>query len=1048
MTDVILTHKNELKEAFEEILDKRESKNSSRVDEKDDKKSDSIWSKFTGKKDDKPSDTIVAEALKEPLKNDKTIIDEIKENNHLLKKIDKKLKKLLSGKVKGHDPRLSFDNNIGGGKSSGSLFKTVKGLGKADQTIKPTAGGGLGLLDLAEGAAAWKGAKSLFQKAPKVAPKVPNVKPDSWSKVASAESTVSKLAPAEGVISKAAPAAIEDAGMMSKGLGTAGKIAGKVAVPLTGLVAGYDKYSQIKDDKNLNGGQKTAQVVATGGGAMAGAAGGAMAGAALGSVVPIVGTAIGGILGGIAGAYLGQKGGEAVGNVASDALADDPKKVLGKTPEGKAILGVQTSLNRVERKVNTLIAKKAIDFKGTYSGKDPKKLGDTEKTETPADVAPKKEEEGKGFFGTISSGIQSFAHSAATVGKDAWDAAKKLGGQGIDKLSSYFESGNKGAGAISSGRGDHGGASYGTHQFASANGSLQGYLQNSKYGKEFNGLAPGSAEFNSKWKDIADKDPKGFEADQAQYTTAKYFVPQQKKLADAGLDVSKRSKALQSAVYSASVQFGGNSDIILNALKAQNIDPKSAKDEDIINAIYQYKMDNNSTLFKSSSTAVQQGTLNRAATEKQTVLNTLQEERKNPNSGAQTPAQASKPSVAKKPGTVGSNRPKMTMGTNSSPSTPGMNRGSGRGQGTSIFSGISSGLSSFFKPMVPGFMAGVDRTTSALGAGYDAIKSFVGNALKPADPSVNISGVQPAVLGNLNAMASDYAKRTGQPLQINSGYRASAKQAALYQADLAKNGGQPSGKVAPPGSSLHNYGMAVDVNSTAGNYLQQSGMLDAYGFTRPMPGEPWHLEPKGINRTNVKNNPAGEAAKVQQNAKPAVAIKDVKPPQSGGNDVSKRKTESAGPPDKGFQALVAKKKPQTATASVASSSGGSPKTPAPVVAKPSGLAGNVVKPTGTPGVTPVVVDNTPTDASASAPSSSGSLANVCNATPLAVTPSADIKVSSQNDKLDSTADKPQAPVVINNTNNTSSQGENKGSSEFGMSQVAGPNPYTIALMTF
>jgi hypothetical protein len=1025
MTDIILTEKNELKEVIQKILDKHEGKNSSRVDEKEDKEHVSIWSKITGKKDKKPSNNIVAEALKEPIKNDKTIIKEIKENNILLKKIDIKLKKLLNGKIKGHDPRLDFGKDGTGGKSAGSLIKAVSSVGKADQTIKDNSDDDdFGLSDMLEAGSALKGAKSLFKKAPKVNP-----------------STIAESASTESIVSKAAAPVAEDAGMMSKGLGTAGKLAGRVAVPLTGLVAGYDKYSQVKDDKTLNGSQKTAQVVATGGGAMAGAATGAMAGAALGSVVPIVGTAIGGVLGGIAGAYLGQKGGEAVGNVASDALADDPKKTLEKTPEGAALLGMQTSLNRIESQVNKLVGKKSINFD---AGKDNKKLNDLTKKTTPVDVTTKKDDDGKGFFGSISSGIQSFAHSAVNVGKDAWDAAKKLGGQGIDKLSGYFESGDKGPGTISSGRGDNGGASYGTHQFSSKNGSLQGYLQNSKYGKEFNGLAPGSAEFNSKWKDIADKDPKGFDADQAQYTTAKYYVPQQKKLSDSGFDLSKRSKALQSAVYSASVQFGGNTDIVLNALKSQNIDPKTAKDEDIINAIYQYKMDNNSTLFKNSSPAVQQGTYNRAATEKQTVLNSLQDERANPNKNAQTPAQASKPA------TVGSNRPKMTMGTRSS--TPVPKRGSGGGQGSSMFSSIGSSISSFFKPMASGFSAGVDRTTTALGAGYDAVKSFVGNALKPADNSVDISGVQPAVLGNLNAMAADYAKRTGQPLQINSGYRASGKQAKLYQADLAANGGQPSGKVAPPGSSLHNYGMAVDINSTAGNYLQQSGMLDAYGFTRPMPGEPWHLEPKGIIRTNVKNNPAGEAAKVQQISKPATPIKNVKPPQSGGNDVSKRKTESDAPPDKSFQALVAKKKPQasTSTASASSGSHGSPAAPTPVVVKPSGLAGgDIVKPTGTPGVTPVVVDNTPTDASTDTSSTNNSsVANVCTAGNISTAPTPDIKVSSQNDKMDTTASKSQAPVVINNSNNTTGKDSNKGSPEFGMSQVAGPNPYTVALMTF
>lgn len=43
------------------------------------------------------------------------------------------------------------------------------------------------------------------------------------------------------------------------------------------------------------------------------------------------------------------------------------------------------------------------------------------------------------------------------------------------------------------------------------------------------------------------------------------------------------------------------------------------------------------------------------------------------------------------------------------------------------------------------------------------------------------------------------------------GYRSFEEQAALYAADLKRHGGKPSGKVAKPGSSRHNFGDASDI---------------------------------------------------------------------------------------------------------------------------------------------------------------------------------------------------------------------------------------------
>jgi hypothetical protein len=99
--------------------------------------------------------------------------------------------------------------------------------------------------------------------------------------------------------------------------------------PLAGIIAGVMKYSEVKDDETLTDGQKTAQVVSTGGGAAAGAIAGGTAGAALGSFVPFIGTAIGGLIGAAVGGYLGSEGGEVIGEAISDNM-DGPEELAAQ----------------------------------------------------------------------------------------------------------------------------------------------------------------------------------------------------------------------------------------------------------------------------------------------------------------------------------------------------------------------------------------------------------------------------------------------------------------------------------------------------------------------------------------------------------------------------------------------------------------------------------------------------------------------------------------------------------------------------------------------
>ena len=117
----------------------------------------------------------------------------------------------------------------------------------------------------------------------------------------------------------------------------------------------------------------------------------------------------------------------------------------------------------------------------------------------------------------------------------------------------------------------------------------------------------------------------------------------------------------------------------------------------------------------------------------------------------------------------------------------------------------------------------------------------------------NIANMNPDFMKLFNGMVEEYGQKTGKTVQVNSGWRSMAAQAELY-ARL------PNGKAARPGSSLHEFGLAMDINSADLDAMDKMGLLRKYGFTRPVAKEPWHLEPIGINSPEllaaVKKDPS------------------------------------------------------------------------------------------------------------------------------------------------------------------------------------------------
>lgn len=155
---------------------------------------------------------------------------------------------------------------------------------------------------------------------------------------------------------------------------------------------------------------------------------------------------------------------------------------------------------------------------------------------------------------------------------------------------------------------------------------------------------------------------------------------------------------------------------------------------------------------------------------------------------------------------------------------------------------------------------GISRDSAALGsAAGSAVKSglvSVGTKLSDvmgkyvtSSKNADVNGLVPSLQTNVSNMAKDYYEQTGKKLNINSGNRSNEEQSRLYKT-------LPKGMAAPPGSSLHNFGLALDVPTAQANELAKLGLLDKYGLSRPLMNakvpEPWHLQPKGISLAAAK----------------------------------------------------------------------------------------------------------------------------------------------------------------------------------------------------
>lgn len=393
-------------------------------------------------------------------------------------------------------------------------------------------------------------------------------------------------------------------------------------IPIVGSVLGNglqyaNNISHINSDTEMTDAEKEQAKKQAAGSAVGGATGGSIGavaggwiGGILGSVVPVAGTAAGAALGATIGGILGDYFGSSVGEYVSTKITDESDKMLADGEKDR---------------------KEKMEEYNKTTDENENKAKFPSPTATPFGFGAL----GMGMMGMGMGGGQYQGPLRAQPAKrydskQVTDIANKaIAEGGLGSVSEQFESGGRGVGTVSTGRGDYGGVSYGKHQLATNNGSMMNFL-NSPEGKpfleRFGGLAPGTSQFNSVYKDVANTQGEAFDKAQSDYITRTHYAPLVAKTQnDVGVDLTKRGAGVKELLYSTAVQYGAGTSVISNALQGKDVNGMS--DDDLIKTIQDYKAATTGKYFKSSDAQTQQSVAMRAQNEKDVLLKVAEADR-------------------------------------------------------------------------------------------------------------------------------------------------------------------------------------------------------------------------------------------------------------------------------------------------------------------------------------------------------------------------------------------------------------------------------------
>jgi hypothetical protein len=133
----------------------------------------------------------------------------------------------------------------------------------------------------------------------------------------------------------------------------------------------------------------------------------------------------------------------------------------------------------------------------------------------------------------------------------------------------------------------------------------------------------------------------------------------------------------------------------------------------------------------------------------------------------------------------------------------------------------------------------------------------------------SLSGLDQNFASKFKAAAGEYKAITGKDIQVTSGLRDSAKQAELYKAYIE---GRSKFPAAPPGTSQHELGRAVDVDLASANALEKLGLLQKYGLSRPVANDPIHIQGASGYRGMLSGPMSGYSPRIRMHGDEELSI--------------------------------------------------------------------------------------------------------------------------------------------------------------------------------
>lgn len=227
--------------------------------------------------------------------------------------------------------------------------------------------------------------------------------------------------------------------------------------------------------------------------------------------------------------------------------------------------------------------------------------------------------------GQAPGGAAPVAGGAAAPAGGGDDADRY--GEPTGALSARYES-RGGVGTVSTGVGDSGGVSYGTYQLATTRGTPGDFVawaqeHHPQAHARLDGLAPGSAAFSARWRELAAADPAGFGAAQHDFIVQSHYRPGVDRIVARvpELTLAGRADVVADVIWSTTVQHGagGAATVFANALRGEDVAAMS--DADLIRAVYAERgRDDGMAYFSRNSDNVRAGVVARFPREQADAL--------------------------------------------------------------------------------------------------------------------------------------------------------------------------------------------------------------------------------------------------------------------------------------------------------------------------------------------------------------------------------------------------------------------------------------------